>query len=86
MVTKEELCQKIQDVYPKAGVCGVDFEVEYDETAQAWAVDLHQGFHHLRTFIETDEANQCLSGKMCIPLGLQVAQLKHNFDRPACDD
>jgi hypothetical protein len=80
MVTKEELCKKIEDVFPKAGVCGVDYEVEYDQTVKAWAVDLHHGQHHLRTFIETDEAASCLEGKSCLPLGMQIAQLKHNFD------
>jgi hypothetical protein len=83
MATKEELCKKIQDVYPKAGVCGVDFDVEYDEAVKAWAVDLHHGFNHLRTFIEIDEAENCLEGKMCIPLGMQIAQLKQNFDCPS---
>lgn len=84
MVTKQELCKKIEDVFPDTGTCGVDFDVEYDESAKAWAVDLHHGQHHLRTFIETEEADSCLEGKFCIPLGMQVAQLKRNFDLMSC--
>lgn len=84
MVSQQELCKKIQEVYPNAGVCGVDFDVSYDEELKAWAVDLHHGSHHLKTFVEIEEADSCLDGKMCIPLGLQVAQLKHNFDIPSC--
>ena len=83
MATKEEVCKKIEAVFPKAGTCGVDFDVEYDEDIQAWAVDLHHGPHHLKTFIETDEADSCLEGKSCISLGMQIAQLKHNFDMPS---
>jgi hypothetical protein len=79
MITKTELCNKIQDVYPEAGVCGVDFDVDYDHSANAWVVDLHQGSHHLKTFIETDDASNCLEGKKCLPLGLKIAQLKYNF-------
>jgi hypothetical protein len=84
MVSKQELCKKIEDVFPDAGVCGVDIDVEYDETAKAWAVEMHHGHHHLRTFIETEEADSCLAGKLCIPLGMQVAQLKRNFDLAFC--
>ena len=84
MGTKEQLCKKIEEVIPNAGVCGVDFDVEFDENAQAWAVDLHHGQHHLRTFIETEEASSCVEGKLCIPLGMQVAELKRNFDLSSC--
>ena len=86
MATREELCRKIEEVFPKAGACGIDFEVEYDEDVSAWAVDLHRGEHHLRTFIETEEADSCLAGKKCIPLGMQIAQLKHNFDLSTCGE
>lgn len=84
MTTKEELCKKIERVFPSAGVCGVDFDVEYDGNAHAWTMELHHKDHHLRTFIETDEATSCLEGNSCIPLGMQVAQLKHNFDLLSC--
>lgn len=83
-VTKEDLCKKIGEVIPNAGVCGVDYEVEFDEEAHAWVVDLHHGQHHLKTFIDTDEASSCLEGKTCIPLGMQIAQLKRNFDLTSC--
>jgi hypothetical protein len=86
MVTKEQLCKKIEEVIPNAGVCGVDFNVEFDESVHAWSVDLHRGQRHLRTFIETDEASSCLEGKSCIPLGLQVAQLKRNFELSSCSE
>lgn len=84
MVTKEEICKKIEEVMPNAGVCGVDFDVEFDDSVQAWAVDLHHGHHHLRTFLETDEASSCIEGKSCISLGMQISQLKRNFDLTSC--
>ncbi|KAB2890224.1 MAG: hypothetical protein F9K32_09620 [Desulfobulbaceae bacterium] len=84
MTTREELCRKIEEVFPKAGACGIDFDVEYDENVSAWAVDLHRGEHHLRTFIETEEADSCLEGEKCIPLGMQIAQLKRNFELSTC--
>jgi hypothetical protein len=84
MITKQELCKKIEEVFPDIGVCGVDIDVEYDEEAKAWVVDLHHENHRLRTFIEADEAKSCMEGNICIPLGMQLAQLKRNFDLPSC--
>lgn len=80
MVTKQEICKKIEEVFPEAGVCGIDFDVEFDDKNKAWAVDLHHGAHHLKTFIEIDEAANCVEGEKCIPLGIQIGQLKRNFE------
>ncbi|MGW8157160.1 MAG: hypothetical protein ACWGKN_01300 [Desulfoprunum sp.] len=86
MITKEALCKKIEEVFPKVGACGIDFDVEFDDKVQAWTVDLHHEDRHLRTFVDVDEASVCLEGKLCIPLGVQVGQLKHNFDLLTCSE
>ena len=79
MITREELCNKITEVYPDIGVCGIDLDVAYDENNKAWQVDLKKGEHHLKTFLEIDDADKCMEGKECVSLGLQVAQLKENL-------
>lgn len=81
MVTKEELCKKIESIHPDMGVCGVDFDVEFDEKVKAWVVDFHQGRQHLRTFVEIDEADSCLEKDRCLSLALQIGQLRRNFDK-----
>lgn len=78
MLTKNEVCHKITEVFPDIGACGVDINVDYDVTNQAWAVDLKKGEHHLKTFLEIDEADKCNRGN-CVSLGLQVAQLRDNI-------
>lgn len=81
MVTKDELCKKIEAIHPHMGVCGIDFNVDYDDKAEAWAVDYHQGKRHLRTFVDFDEADSCLEKEKCLPLGLQIGQLRNNFEK-----
>lgn len=81
MVTKEELCKKIEKIHPKMGACGIDFDVDYDKKAKAWAVDFHQGRQHLRTFIEDNDAETCLDKDRCLSVGLQVGQLRENFEK-----
>lgn len=81
MYNKKQLCEKIRGIYPDIGACGIDVDVEYDESKKAWIVDLKKDNHELKTHLEPKEADQCMEGKQCVSLGLQVAQLKANIER-----
>ncbi len=79
MIDKKELCEKIRSIYPDIGECGIDLDVEYDETKKAWVVDLKKDQHELKTHLEPEEANLCMEGKQCVSLSIQVGQLKENI-------
>ncbi len=79
MASKQDLCRKIQEIMPEAGQCGIDFKVDYDKRNQCWAVDLQESGHHLKTFIDDVEAQDCLGKEKCISVGLQIGQLKENL-------
>lgn len=81
MPGKEELCAKIKEVFPEIGTCGIDLGVDYDQQNQAWVVDLKKGGHELKTFLEEKEAQQCMEGKQCVSLGLQIGQLRKNIEQ-----
>ncbi|MFO8110953.1 MAG: hypothetical protein R6T92_00440 [Desulfosalsimonadaceae bacterium] len=81
MYDKKELCDKIRDIYPDIGECGINVDVEYDEEKKAWIVDLKKDSHELKTYLEPEDAETCMNGKQCIGLGLQIAQLKDNINR-----
>ena len=44
-------------------------------------LDFHQGRQHLRTFVEDNEADTCLEEDRCLSLGLQIGQLRTNFEK-----
>lgn len=79
MTTKQELCSKITAVFPDIGSCGIDLNVDFDDQNKAWVVDLKKDNHHLKTFLEVEEAEACVAGKQCVSLGLQIAQLRNNL-------
>ncbi|MHB1014511.1 MAG: hypothetical protein ACYC2W_04415 [Desulfurivibrionaceae bacterium] len=81
MHTKEELCEKIKAVFPEIGACGIDLMVDYDKQNKAWVVDLKKDRHELKTFLEESEAQQCMDGKQCVSLGLQIGQLRKNIEQ-----
>ncbi len=79
MLDKKELCEKIKSIYPDIGECGIDVDVNWEETKKAWIVDLKKDHHELTTHLEPEDADGCIEGKQCISLGLQIAQLKANI-------
>lgn len=81
MHTKEALCEKIKAVFPEIGACGINLMVDYDKQNKAWVVDLKKDQHELKTFLEESEAQQCMDGKQCVSLGLQIGQLRKNIEQ-----
>ena len=81
MIDKKELCKKISEIFPDIGECGIDVEVNFDETNQRWAVDLKKDSHRLKTFLEKEDAKLCLKGKQCVSLGIEIAQLRDNVEQ-----
>jgi len=79
-IDKQELCEKIRDIYPDIGVCGIDIDVEYDSDQQRWRVDLKRKNRHLKTFLEEGDAEFCLAGRQCVGLGVEIAQLVSNIE------
>ena len=80
MHDKKELCDKISEIYPEIGACGINVDVEWNEVKKAWVVDLKKDDHELTTHLEPEDADGCMEGKQCVSLGLQIAQLKANIE------
>lgn len=81
MIDKNELCEKIREIYPDIGECGIDVDVGYDDENERWVVNLKKGYDELKTFLEQGDAELCLTGKQCVGLGIEIAQLRQNIER-----
>lgn len=80
MYKKEELVKKIIDLYPDITEQGMDLSVEFDPEKKVWVVDLQKDNHELKHHLELPDANDCMAGKQCVSLGLEIAQLKKNIE------
>jgi hypothetical protein len=80
MHDKIELCEKITLLYPEVGECGIDIDVDFDESKKVWVVDLKKENHELKHHLEISDAEQCMEGKQCVSLGLEIAQLMKNVE------
>ena len=81
MIDKHELCEKIRDLYPDIGECGIDVKVEFDKEQKTWVVELRKNKHDLKTFLEDGDAEKCMEGIQWVSLGNEIAQLKDSIER-----
>jgi hypothetical protein len=81
MYDKNALCDKIRELYPDIGECGIDIDVEYDNEQKTWTVQLRKDHIKLKTFLEDQDADLCMDGKQCVSLGLEIAQLKSTISQ-----
>jgi len=79
MFNANQLCEKITALYPEIGICGIDVDVTKDHTENTWVVHLKKNSHKLNHFLELMDADQCMDGKQCVALGLDIAQLQKNI-------
>jgi len=79
-MNKDELCHKIEQIYPDIGTCGIDVKVDYDDKNERWKVFLKKDNKSLETFLEPGDAELCLEGKQCVSLGIEISQLKDNVE------
>lgn len=81
MIDKKQLCEKIQELYPDVGECGIDVDVDYDDAQKSWVVDLKKDDQELKHYLGDDDALKCIDGKQCVSLGLEIAELRSNIER-----
>ena len=81
MIDKEELCKQIRMIYPDIGKCGIDVAVNYDGQQQRWTVVLKKDDKELKTFLEPGDAENCMMGKQCLSLAVEINQLKDSIER-----
>jgi len=79
MHDKKELCNKIVELYPEIGQCGIDVLVDWDDNKNVWIVDLTKDNHELKHHLEEPDADTCMDNKQCVSLGLEIAQLVKNI-------
>jgi len=76
MIDKHALCEKIKQLYPDVGACGIDIRVDYDDDEKSLVVYLKKGNREVKHFLPDADAVSCMDGQQCVALGIEVAQFK----------
>ncbi|SKA77806.1 hypothetical protein [Desulfobaculum bizertense] len=74
-----QLLKMIQSLYPEAESHGVTLHVEQEVDGGDWLVTIRKDADELRTHISDQEATDCLEGKKCVHLGMQIGTFIKNY-------
>ncbi|NCO66699.1 MAG: hypothetical protein COW32_02360 [Candidatus Aquicultor secundus] len=78
--TKDELAMKLREMYKEINQHDLDMSLEFDADENAWVIHLKKGEHELRTFINKQDADECMNGIKCVYLGVQIGQFVQHFE------
>ena len=80
--TQVALEDKILEMYPEVRQHGISLGLRFDEDKNAWVIKFKKDHHELETLLEKQDADECMDGKKCVHLGVQLGDLIDNFERP----
>lgn len=75
-VDPEILCNKIKEIFPDIGECAIDVKVYWDDQIKRYTVLLEKGERTAKIYLEDEEIQDCLEGRKCVSLALQIGQFK----------
>lgn len=78
--TKDELAAKLRLMYREINQHNLDLNLEFDDEENAWVIHLKKGEHELRTFLNKQDADQCMNDVKCVYLGVQIGQFVQHFE------
>ncbi len=73
------LKDKIIELYPEIVQHGVVVSLTFNEELKTYDVSMKKDAHQLKTHLETNDADECMDGKKCVHLGVQLKEFIDNF-------
>jgi hypothetical protein len=78
-VKASELLARIREMYPQIEKNGIQTSCHYDEKTESWMVEFAYDEHTLETHLEKKDVEDCLAGKKCIHMGVQIGRFVENY-------
>ncbi|MFA4901256.1 MAG: hypothetical protein WC600_00770 [Desulfobaccales bacterium] len=66
---------KIREFHPEIDRNNIDLSVSWDEAGKRYALKLSKSGEAVGSYLDQKDADECLAGKQCLNLAVQVTQL-----------
>jgi hypothetical protein len=67
--------EKIRYFHPEIGRNNIDLNVTYEEAGDRYFIKLSKSGEIVGAYLDQKDADECLAGKKCVNLAVQVTQL-----------
>jgi|WetSurSiteA1Bulk_404760.scaffolds.fasta_scaffold42734_1 uncharacterized membrane protein HdeD (DUF308 family) len=81
--TFEGLKDMIFELHPEIVQHALNLSVTFDEAQNAYVLTFNRGGRELKTYLNKQDADECLQGEKCIHLGVQIAEFLADFEELA---
>ena len=71
----DRVTEKIREFHPEIERNNIDLNITYDQPAARYAIKLSKSGESVGAYLDQKDADDCLSGKKCVNLAVQVTQL-----------
>jgi hypothetical protein len=75
------LKDKIIQLFPEIAQNGVAVSLNFNEELKTYDVNLKKDLHELKTHLEAKDADECMDGRKCVHLGVQLKEFIDNFEQ-----
>lgn len=69
------LREKIQALHPEIEGNGLALGLFYDEAGRRYTLKLSKGQEEVGSYLEKQDADDCMAGKKCVHLAVQLTQM-----------
>ncbi len=77
--TVDQLKGKILEFHPEIARLGLDLNLTFDAPQNRYALKLSKAGEELGLYLQKSDADDCMAGKKCVNLAVQVAQILEEF-------
>jgi hypothetical protein len=70
----------IYELHPEIIQHALNLTAVFDEGKNAYVLIFSRGARQLKTYLDKQDADECMGGKKCIHLGVQIAQFLDDFE------
>ena len=77
--TPVALKDKILQMHPLIEGRGISLSVTFSHLKDVWVVKMRKDGHELVTYLERSAADDCIDGRVCVHLGVQIDEFMRNF-------
>jgi uncharacterized membrane protein HdeD (DUF308 family) len=81
--TIEGLKDMIYELHPEIVQHALNLSVSFDEAQNAYVLKFSRSGRELTTYLDKQDADECIEGKKCIHLGVQIGQFLDDFEEIA---
>jgi len=74
------LKNKIEEFHPEIVKHGIILNVSFSEEKKAYMLKLAKGRDELVTYLEKKDADDCMDGRKCVNLAVQLGQFLADFE------